>query len=546
EDAVNSHYIYKYFDWNTRSVVNYYTKCEVEQSFPEGYRSTDSLGVDAYGRTFNYDWATDTYYKWQEGSEVWYAASKEAIAYFMDPRNFLDEVHVFMFENDAYNGQSLEMLQHLLKNTFMDNAVLTDNGAGGRSISMTYAELFYWIGNYYNINPMMLARRVMSEHYGNSPLITGNYPGFEGLYNFFNMGASDYANRSDAIIWNGFMEAQNGNSMILPNGETYTGPWNSKIRALVGGAAKIKQKYIDNQQDTIYLQRFCVQSGFVFSEYMQNVLAPYTESEGIYKTYSELGFLDNAMVFKIPVFENMNASNPSPAGNKNPNNYLRSLQVNGTELITAFDPGTNSFFAVISPYEKTASVTAAAASAKATVSGTGTLSADGTKTHTITVTAENGQQRQYILTLSNGKPEPAWADPVNAITAFCEKRSYISINWETAANAEGYRIYRTDETGSRELIADTQETYFHDTAIQKNRMYSYSVSSYLTYDHELRETVSAVSDTAILLSGPDAIYVECDPEGISLSWEPVAHADGYSILRREGNGPFIYTGYTAS
>lgn len=33
----------------------------------------------------------------------WVAASKEIIMYYMDPRNFLNDTYIFMFENQSYD-----------------------------------------------------------------------------------------------------------------------------------------------------------------------------------------------------------------------------------------------------------------------------------------------------------------------------------------------------------------------------------------------------------------------------------------------------------
>ena len=40
----------------------------------------------------------------QEGSS-WYSASQNAVMHYMDPRNFLDEKHIFQFESTAYNAK---------------------------------------------------------------------------------------------------------------------------------------------------------------------------------------------------------------------------------------------------------------------------------------------------------------------------------------------------------------------------------------------------------------------------------------------------------
>ncbi|MCD7796287.1 MAG: hypothetical protein LUG95_01290 [Clostridiales bacterium] len=42
-------------------------------------------------------------YAVQEGSS-WVSASETAVKYYMDPRNWLDEKHIFQFESTSYDG----------------------------------------------------------------------------------------------------------------------------------------------------------------------------------------------------------------------------------------------------------------------------------------------------------------------------------------------------------------------------------------------------------------------------------------------------------
>ncbi len=51
----------------------------------------------------------------------WYAPAKDAVKYYMDPRNFLNENGIFMFEGLSYNEVADESLDTILKDTFMDS-----------------------------------------------------------------------------------------------------------------------------------------------------------------------------------------------------------------------------------------------------------------------------------------------------------------------------------------------------------------------------------------------------------------------------------------
>jgi len=61
----------------------------------------------------------------QEASD-WVSASKSAVEYYMDPRNFLDEKHIFQFESTSYDGtQTKEGVEAILNGTWMHNSLIS-------------------------------------------------------------------------------------------------------------------------------------------------------------------------------------------------------------------------------------------------------------------------------------------------------------------------------------------------------------------------------------------------------------------------------------
>ncbi|MEI3167018.1 MAG: cadherin-like beta sandwich domain-containing protein [Lachnospiraceae bacterium] len=87
----------------------------------------------------SYKSLADGAYNWDSGTwtgfdgNTWVAASTEIISYYMDPRNFLDEVNVFQFLDQSYNASlhTAEGLQSMLKGTFMEGNVRTGAVASG-------------------------------------------------------------------------------------------------------------------------------------------------------------------------------------------------------------------------------------------------------------------------------------------------------------------------------------------------------------------------------------------------------------------------------
>ena len=55
----------------------------------------------------------------------WVSASKTAVEYYMDPRNFLDEKQIFQFESTSYDGtQTKEGVEAILDGTWMHDSLI--------------------------------------------------------------------------------------------------------------------------------------------------------------------------------------------------------------------------------------------------------------------------------------------------------------------------------------------------------------------------------------------------------------------------------------
>ena len=122
-----------------------------------------------------------------EGS--WYIATLETVAYYLDPRNFLEESRIFMFENISYNEIQTESgVKSILEPTFMNGNDAVDN--------VPYSSIFMEAGKTFNVSPIYLAALARQES-GSKISNTTNgakftYKGqtYEGFYNFFNIGAN--------------------------------------------------------------------------------------------------------------------------------------------------------------------------------------------------------------------------------------------------------------------------------------------------------------------------------------------------------------------
>jgi len=227
------------------------------------------------------------------GECTWYVASRVGIEYYLNPYNFLDEKHVFMFESQLYNSnQTKEGVENMLAGTFMANKICLGS-------DKLYSEVILEAAERYGLSSYMLASRIKQEQgsLGTSPLISGNRVGYEGYYNYFNVQAS--GKTDEEVITNGLNYAKSQG-------------WTSPYLSIIGGAKFLRTKYIGANdtynvkgQMTNYLQKWDPYGPrYAGQQYMQNIEAPYYESNSVYKTYSSInGSRDFRYVFYIPIYK---------------------------------------------------------------------------------------------------------------------------------------------------------------------------------------------------------------------------------------------------
>ena len=232
----------------------------------------------------------------------------------MDPRNFLNDVRIFQFEKLSYdpNTNSKEGVEKILYGTEFYNRSVSYRTHTGQVINMQekYSDLIWDSAIYSGVSPYHLASRIKQEV---GPFIThnsisGTVAGFEGYYNFYNIGATSSTEPLGAIK-NGLQFAKDGKGASEEEKANLLIPWDNPQKAIKGGAVFIGSSYILVGQNNLYLQKFDVNddrgTNLFWHQYMTNCLAPYSESSGIHKAYSSNGMLNSSIRFIIPIYENM-------------------------------------------------------------------------------------------------------------------------------------------------------------------------------------------------------------------------------------------------
>lgn len=353
--------------------------------------------------------------KWTEfAGGGWYSASKQTVKYFVDPRNFLNDGHVFMFEvlNFDSSVQTTELLQSLLNGTFMSGNAFYYND-NNEKVNISYAQTFRDAGEKNQISSVHLISRVIQEQDSNgSSLSSGDNSEYPGYYNFFNINAN--GKTTSEVIHNGLAYAKKKG-------------WNSPYNAIIGGASLLND-YIKYGQNTLYLQKFDFAGDTYYStQYMQNVRAPYSESYTAYSAYVKNNSLDIKFTFSVPVFKGTMPDKTSLDIKYNEDSSLSKLSVTSCNLNPSFTSSAYNYTCYVDKKIDNITVNASPTASTSIVKGTGKfdLNKDVTVLEII-VTSAAGTTSTYKITVNKVDEVVLTPDEILAMMQISNKGGYIS------------------------------------------------------------------------------------------------------------------------
>ena len=255
-----------------------YTTIDFNTAVQGEYEYAGKRGNLVYTPSYKGDWIAPSPYV----SGSWASASYKGISYFMDSRNFLNDVDIFQFldlSNYSSGGATLNSIQYQVNGTFLQS----------------YANDVKNVCERVNINPYYALARLFQE---------------QGI----NGSATIYMNGGDGrLYFNPFnIGAEVGRDVETALARAKREGWDTMAKGMEGGLRIIKSYYIDKMQHTLYLNKFDVNpasgGGFYNHQYMQNLSAAYSEARILRDAYAETNVLNNKIKFIIPVYENMPAT----------------------------------------------------------------------------------------------------------------------------------------------------------------------------------------------------------------------------------------------
>lgn len=469
-------------DWNTalsqQSVVG---KNLIQNSSISSWKSMES-------GAYNYDTGSWVVF---DGS-TWVSASRELIAYYMDSRNFLDGSNIFQFEKLSYNPsyQTAEGIKNILKNSFMNSSYVDTDGWAA-----TYTEAFIYGAEQSQVSPYHLASRALQELGTNrSNSVSGTVAGYEGHFNFYNIGATS-----------GINPVLNGLTFAMLNNEAYLLPWNTEWKSIAGGAIYLGTRYINAGQDTLYLQKFNVQGSNPYThQYMTNVQAPSAESKKMALAYQDA--TDTAIVFKIPVFSNMpETASHLPTATGGSNSLLSSLGVEGYSLTPTFNKNTTEYDLVLTEATSSVRVNATSSDSNSNVSGTGVYNLmEGYNTVHVIVTAQNNRSQTYTINIV----APSGPSTFNGGSYSVATKGYL-FNSVIAGDSASPTLYGVDVgTKAADFISKISATNCKVKIVNGDRTENTGVVATGNYLQIL-----AANDTGVIREIPIVIYGDINGDG---------------------------------
>ena len=328
-----------------------------------------------------------------EGSS-WFHANSEVIAFYMDPRNWLTEERVFMFEKQDFSPLLEEQYPTLIKAIFGDGKL----GADEYTIPMFNA------GKANQISPLLIATRIRLEVGASGSASTDGHEftwkgqKYSGFYNFFNIGA--YEVTIDGVDYSSVTRGlAYAAKLVDRDGEL----WNNIETAITEGSRFLANGYVNKGQGTLYYQKFNVSPDAYYNtfthQYMTNIQAPATEGNQSYNSYKNSNMINQPLLFEIPIYKNMPDYTSLP-NTGDTNNNLKALEVEGYSLTPEFDSDILTYEAYVPTSTQEVTIEAIPDSTLSVITGTGKIELpDEENTVTITVTSQVGVEKKYTITI---------------------------------------------------------------------------------------------------------------------------------------------------
>lgn len=459
----------------------------------------------------------------KDGS-TWVSASRPAVAYYVDPRNFLTENYIFLFEALAYNSgyHTVEGVEKVLSGTGLSNKKGTYINTSGKTVNndMTYGQMIFAAGKNMKVSPLFLAAKIRQETGGKLTYgsISGNYTynnkSYRGYYNFYNIGA--YSTSTGSAVANGLYYAQGGSS----NSKSYGRPWTSPLLSINGGAQFLASSYISRGQNTVYFQRFnTAVSPYYQHQYMQNLTGAAAEARSTYNSYNGMGIVDDAYVFYIPVYKNMPSQSSSVS-------IKKTVRTGKTTSSVTLRKGPSTSYSALTTIPAGVSVTVSGA-----VYTDASLSVytqeQNPYWYKVTYGSKSGYVSYKYVRMNSDVTIKAKATKQLSVTTSSGEKVYYETSNPAVATVSSSGKITGIKNGTCDIYAVSSSGKKMDAiGITVNGTVSSGTSS------------GAAGQTTVSLATPQMVSLANSSSGVVIKWKKVSGADGYYVYRKTAGNSY--------
>ena len=468
----------------------------------------------------NYNASTGKYIAKDGGS--WVTSSKNAIAYFMDPRNFLDSKHIYMFEQLSYDSktQTKSGVEAILDGSFMHNTEIGYITTKGKykSTDTKYSEAILTAAKNSKVSAYYIASKITQEigtrknskyaGMGAGGSVNGQYSKkYTGIYNFYNIGAYTSSNPiSNGLAW-------------ASSGRTYKRAWTTPQKSIEGGAEYIGEKYINCGQYTTYFQRFNVNAkstyGLYQHQYMTNVYGAASEASISSDAYEDMGISKLAKTFIIPVYKGMPSTTAKVTLGKS---YKSGRAISAVNV----RKGPNTTYTKVITLNKNDKVTVKAG-----------VRSDGAFTY-------NWLINPYWYKISVKKSGKTYTGYVAASFVRLDSEKTIikgsTVNIPVSYTKKQKTYYMSDNPA---IVKVYQSGKMKGVKAGKTTVRAYTAGGSMSAMEVTVENSYAPKTPS--LSGKSAGY-----NSTKLSWTKVSGATGYYLYRRKADGSYVQVAHTGA
>lgn len=536
----------------------------------------------------------------QEASN-WVSASEKAVEYYLDPRNWLNEKHIFQFESTKYDGtQSKAGVEAILDGTWMEDSLIKYKTTSGKDKTYNsetkYSDAIMKAANDSGMNAYYLASKIRQENGGataSASAVKGTVSPFQGIYNYYNIGA--YTGASDGLAWaagflkaskntpiyasydsktgkpsknigtlragqymtwrankddyyyvrlyaetNGYTEGRSGYVLKKDCRTTYIGdtatgwgrPWTNPYKSIYYGSKYIAKSFVT--QPSGYLQKFNVSpsSDYLYThEYMANVAAPSSESLTTYNAYKKANILGITKKFSIPVFEDMPEDEPEIPVTIGQVKNLKVTSYTSNSVNLSWSKAANADSYLVQVY-RGGKWTNYSETSSANKNVTGLANCAYYK---FRVKAKGKSGGKTI----NGP----YSSEVKQITravkptlSASSTNTTVTLKWNKNSRASGYRVYKYDASSKKfkfyKDLSGSDKTSLKITGLKGNTKYQFRVLAYRNMGS--KKICGYQSSTRTIYTKNKMVTlnsaVSSKKKRITVKWNKVSAVSGYQVM----------------